>query len=118
MRVNFVSGLGKTIEGYTHPSSEWKRVKEEGITLFQPKRGGSFEIFETRPLDPRIQAYSAQDVELLFQLETALESKLGAKAAAWKRAVVRISAERVAEAHSSVYSGNGQHRAIAPDFTV
>ncbi|KAH9478240.1 piRNA biogenesis protein EXD1 [Psilocybe cubensis] len=118
LRVKFVTGLGKCIEQYLNPTPQWKRVKEEGIALFQPKQGGSFEVFETRPLDPRVQAYSAQDVELLFQLEAALESQLEGKAAAWKSAVIRISAERVAEAHNSVYAGHGQHRAIAPNFAV
>ncbi|PPQ80869.1 hypothetical protein CVT25_001878 [Psilocybe cyanescens] len=118
LRVKFLSGLGKAIDVYLRPSSEWKRVKDAGIALFRPDKGGSYDIFETRPLDARIQAYSAQDVELLFQLETALESKLGLNAAAWKRTVVNVSAERVAEAHSRVYAGHGEHRAIAPILSI
>ncbi|KDR77140.1 hypothetical protein GALMADRAFT_246361 [Galerina marginata CBS 339.88] len=116
IRVRFVSGLGKTIDTYLCPPSEWKRIKDAGALLFAPEKGGSYEVFESRPLDERIQAYAAQDVALLFDLQLVLESRLGFADEDWKRRILSASASRVAEAHSQFYSGHGQHRAVAPSF--
>ncbi|KAF8878162.1 ribonuclease H-like domain-containing protein [Gymnopilus junonius] len=116
LRVKFLSGLGKAIEVYLNPPADWKYIKEKGITLFQPNKGGSYDIFEKRPLDPTILAYCAQDVALLFKLKAALEGELGLQGSMWKEKIVRLSAARVAEAHSHYYAGNGKHRAIAPMF--
>jgi len=73
LQVKLVSGLAKTIDRYLSPPLEWQRVKEAGSKLFRPDLGGSYEVFEERPLDPRLAQYAAQDVSLLFQLEATLE---------------------------------------------
>ena len=113
--TKYVSGLAKCIELYVGPPDEWKEVKEAGTRLFLPDKGGSYAIFEQRPLDPRILAYCAQDVALMFQLEVAMKRTIqGIKG--WERRILRGSADRVAESKSSNYSGQGRHRAIAPIF--
>ncbi|CAA7261157.1 unnamed protein product [Cyclocybe aegerita] len=116
LKVRLVSGLAKTIETYISTQAQWQRIKEEGVALFRPEKGGSYEVFERRPLDPRIIAYSAQDVALLFRLEMVLISRMGTFGKDWKRRVMQASASRVGEAHSLSYPGNGKHRAIAPSF--
>lgn len=110
--TKYVSGLAKCIELYVGPPKEWKEVKEAGIRLFLPEKGGSYTIFEQRPLDPRILEYCAQDVALMFQLEAEMKRTLQGKG--WDRKVLLGSASRVAESKSSDYSGKGRHRAIAP----
>jgi len=116
LRVKFISGLGKTIEQYLAPPAEWKRIKEEGTALFAPDRGGAYEIFEQRPLDPRILLYCAQDVSLLFDLEAILENRIRGSPERWHDRVVFASSQRVNESHSRFFSGRGPHRAIAPVF--
>ncbi|KAF8156035.1 hypothetical protein B0H34DRAFT_771872 [Crassisporium funariophilum] len=112
--MRFVNGLARSIDAYLQPPLEWMRVKEEGVALFAPEKGGSYEIFDKRPMDPRIIAYCAQDVALLFELETGMEQRMGRVGKNWKSRVTTASAGRVGEARSSIYQGKGRHRAIAP----
>ena len=114
IHVKLVSGLAKTIDRYLSPPLEWQRVKEAGSKLFRPDLGGSYEVFEERPLDPRLAQYAAQDVSLLFQLEATLERQIGCWGINWIGRVVAASARRVAESKSVNYSGHGMHRANAP----
>ena len=116
--TRFVSGLTRCIEVYANPPHTWKQVKEAGIALFSPREGGSYTIFEERPLDPRILAYCAQDVALIFQLEAAMkrttivERSLGDS---WDKRILFGSANRVAESKSPNYDGRSrENRAIAP----
>ncbi|KAI0582679.1 3-5 exonuclease domain [Pyrenophora tritici-repentis] len=40
----------------------WTAIKEAGNALFDPKKGGSYSVFETRPLRTEVQDYCVQDV--------------------------------------------------------
>jgi len=112
----FVNGLKRSIQGYLpHPSREWAQAKEAGRKLFAPELGGRYEVFEDRPLDPRLMAYCAQDVALLFQLEDVLKRQLGdQKALMWEDKIVAESGERVKLAYSPSWNGQGRHMAVAP----
>lgn len=112
---SYVTGLGRVIEVYLGAPGEWKKIKNEGLKLFQPELGGTYEIFERCPLDPRIVAYSAQDVALLFELKRALEGRMGRLMPNWRSRVVKASADREAESRKP-FQGKGRHRAIAPRF--
>jgi exonuclease 3'-5' domain-containing protein 1 len=113
--TKFVSGLSRCIELYVGPPNEWKKVKEAGNRLFSPENGGSYSVFEQRPLDPRILEYCAQDVALMFQLEAAMKRTIQGEG--WEKRILLASANRVAESKSSNYDGpQGRHRAIAPVF--
>ena len=114
--IRIVNGLAKCIEHYVKPRKEWKKVKEEGKALFAPVNGGSYAIFEQRPLDARILAYCAQDVALMFQLEAAMKRKMGNKGKGWDERIVVASANRVAESKNSKYEGRAASRIIAPVF--
>lgn len=113
LHVRLVSGLKRTIDTYIHPPAEWLRVKDAGAALCFPNKGGSYAIFEQRPLDARILAYSAQDVALLFELGRVLEGTMGGVGQNWLAGVGRASAARVREAYGP-YTGHSMHRAIAP----
>jgi len=114
--IRIVNGLAKCIEHYVNPRKEWKKVKEEGKALFSPVNGGSYAIFEQRPLDARILAYCAQDVALMFQLEAAMKRKMGKKGGGWDERIIVASANRVAESKNSKYEGRSSSRIIAPVF--
>ncbi|KAF9558293.1 hypothetical protein CPC08DRAFT_709743 [Agrocybe pediades] len=114
LRVKFICGLSKAITTYLSPPSSVTQIKEDGLVLFLPEKGGSYEVFERRPLDPRIILYCAQDVAVLFQLEAVLESKIRGSLEGWHGRVVKASVKRVNEAHSRSYDGDGPHRTIAP----
>jgi len=112
IETKFVTGLVKCIEIYVGPPNAWKEVKEAGGRLFMPEKGGSYTVFEKRPLDPRILAYCAQDVALMFELEAGMKKTIEGKG--WEERIIVGSANRVAESKSSNYLGQGRHRAIAP----
>ncbi|KAF9479765.1 hypothetical protein BDN70DRAFT_932292 [Pholiota conissans] len=111
-----VTGLGKTLEQYIVPGppAEWAEVKEIVSALCYPSKGGSYEILEQRPLDPRLIVYAAQDVALLSQLHGALEARIGRKGNDWKGRVARASAARVSEAFGPYAGRTGKHRILAP----
>lgn len=111
--TKFLNGLGRTITSYLTPPMEWEPVKQAGLRLFQPDFGGSYSVFEQRPLDPRIVAYCAQDVTLLFELEETLRRSFGRFGSNWEDRIVAGSARRVSLAEGA-YEGNGRHRALAP----
>ena len=112
--TKYVNGLSRSIESYVHPPRDWKVIKEAGVALFAPEKGGSYTVFETRPMDPRISSYCAQDVAQLFKLEEALRRSLGLWGSNWENRVIAGSTKRVNQARSLVYEGQGKHRALAP----
>lgn len=113
--VRFVCGLTKCIELYVSPPSAWKEAKETGNRLFSPEKGGSYAVFEKRPMDPRIREYCAQDVALTFQLEAAMKKTIVGEG--WEERILLGSANRLAESKRSDYDGRrGRHHAIAPIF--
>jgi exonuclease 3'-5' domain-containing protein 1 len=113
----FVNGLKRSIQEYLPqgPGREWAQAKEAGRKLFAPELGGRYEVFEDRPLDPRLVAYCSQDMVLLFQLEDALRRRLGGgQVLVWEDKITAESAERVKVAYSPLFNGTGRHMALAP----
>merc|ERR1712216_885093 len=45
-----------------------ERIDMLGKQLFEPQHGGSYEVFQTRPLNPVILAYAAHDVRYMLTL--------------------------------------------------
>ncbi|KAK5627045.1 hypothetical protein RRF57_002760 [Xylaria bambusicola] len=60
-RKTFVSGLKKCVEMDLAMSPTeraiWTKEKEEGTSLFSPEKGGSYEVFNQRPLPEKIRLY-------------------------------------------------------------
>jgi exonuclease 3'-5' domain-containing protein 1 len=110
-----VNGLAKCIERDGPVSAieklKWMQAKEKGAKLFKPGQGGSFEVFNERPLREDIQAYCAQDVHILPRLWTLYDGKV---TAAWKQRVVEVSQDRVRQSQMKSYNGKGRHMALAP----
>ncbi|KAJ7705575.1 ribonuclease H-like domain-containing protein [Mycena rosella] len=113
----FVKGLVSSLETYVAPLKssavvrDWTRVKEAGLLLFAPERGGRYEVFEDRPLPAALKEYCAQDVALLHELESALSRNIGRN---WDQRVRTESAVRVAFAKKSNYTPRGPDKALVP----
>jgi len=112
-RTKFVCGLGKGMDSYGLSTPAWIRVKESGVALFAPEKGGSYEVFETRPLSDALKMYCAQDVSLTFQLEQKMRSQAGRVGLVSDAIILRESAKRVTLSQGLVYNGKGRHMAEA-----
>ncbi|KAK3313022.1 ribonuclease H-like domain-containing protein [Apodospora peruviana] len=131
-----LNGLARCIERDLHPSvltsrerTAWKAAKERGLNLFAPERGGSYAVFNERPLREEIRSYCVQDVQFLPRLwacyndKFSLVSSLKMTAATgpgkrisdeWRERVLEESKARVALSQTVGYNGKGKHMALAP----
>ncbi|EMR64753.1 putative 3 -5 exonuclease protein [Eutypa lata UCREL1] len=111
----FVCGLGKCVERdvpMTFPEmTAWKADKEKGVSLFDPKRGGSYKVFSERPLRKEIQEYCIQDAKYLPHLWSNYDKKL---TPTWKINVCEATKARVAESQTQSFDPDGKHMAMAP----
>jgi exonuclease 3'-5' domain-containing protein 1 len=109
----YVKGLSKCIEmDLTLTWSEmkiWKSIKEKGLNLFEPDRGGSHEVFNIRPLSEDIILYCIQDVKLLPRLWQTYHSKLTQN---WAVKVEEATKERVDLSKTESYVPHGKHKAL------
>ncbi|KAF8623861.1 hypothetical protein AX15_006178 [Amanita polypyramis BW_CC] len=114
--ARFLASLEKTTEEYLNIGRDWQDIKEQGIALFVPSRGGYYGILEKRPLDPRLVAYCEQDVSVMSSLAKALRSQMGMEGRNWELRVYAASMSRVALAWNPRYRGDGSgpRKAIAP----
>jgi exonuclease 3'-5' domain-containing protein 1 len=114
-RRKFLHGLSKCIEKdgglKKDEKSELLAVKEKGLNLFAPERGGSYEVFNTRPIDRDIVAYCVQDVAFLPVLWKHYHDRLTPE---WARKVEIATEERIVLSQSASYEGKGEGRALGP----
>jgi exonuclease 3'-5' domain-containing protein 1 len=114
-RKKFLNGLSKCIErdGMLTRSEKqrWKDVKDKGLHLFAPERGGTYEVFNHRPLDDRIMSYCVQDVQFLARLWCTYYPKMTPR---WREKVQAETKKRITSSQSPSFNGEGQHMALAP----
>lgn len=110
-----VNGLAKCIErdGPMSPADllTWKTTKEKGVKLFAPEHGGSYAVFNQRPMPQDIIDYCVQDVELLPRLWALYNGKL---TQAWRERVRASTIDRIVLSQSATYNGKGPHKALPP----
>jgi exonuclease 3'-5' domain-containing protein 1 len=94
-------------------SASWTTIKNQGVSLFAPEKGGSYEVFEKRPLDPRLVQYCMHDVAFMFELERVMRGRLSRNMNHWDAFIVRESAARVALSQTVAYNGKGRHMTLA-----
>ncbi|KAK4900035.1 hypothetical protein LTR27_002798 [Elasticomyces elasticus] len=107
-----VSGLARCIEQNIHGAStaSWKSAKEKGEKLFKSEHGGSYEVFNQRPLSAEILSYCVGDVQFLPELRNLFWSQTKNC-----REVVDAATERrIAASQSAEYQPRGPNRALAP----
>lgn len=111
----FIHGLARCIErdaGLTAlEASVWKAIKDNGRRLFAPERGGSYEVFNSRPLSEAIIKYCAQDVRILPMLWAVYNGKLEWR---WKEKIEVTTRDRVRVCFQAGYTGVGRHMAQSP----
>lgn len=111
----YLAGLGKCIERdaqLTDAAIEiWKATKEKGLSLFAPERGGSYEIFNTRPLPEDIVQYCAQDVVHLPLLWKTYKKSLSSM---WLVTVEFETEARLNMAKDASYDPDGKNKALSP----
>lgn len=114
-RRRFLKSLAKCIEcdsSMTYREKlAFKHTKAKGKELFDPDRGGSYEVFNSRPLSKDIKDYCSQDVQFLPELWRQYDRKL---TETWKRRVKEEVERRISESQSAAFNGNGPHMAQAP----
>ncbi|CAI6087788.1 unnamed protein product [Clonostachys chloroleuca] len=110
-----ISGLAKCIEKDAPLSSvERSRlaaIKAKGSALFSPEKGGSYAVFDARPLSGEILDYCVQDTTILPRLWSHYDRQLSR---AWDERVRDMSRRRVKESQSPAFNGKGQHMALGP----
>jgi exonuclease 3'-5' domain-containing protein 1 len=114
-RKKFVNGLSKCMENdldlLYRQKLECQRVKEEGVKLFAPEKGGTYEVFNKRPLSDAIGLYCVQDVQWLPVLYQTYLRKVSNTMSA---KIARATLDRVKESQSPFYVGYSQHKALGP----
>lgn len=112
----FLNGLAKCVQNYVLTSfdksgqANWKLAKEKGKRLFKAEEGGSYEVFNQRPIPEEIISYCVGDVQCLPELRDIFWKT---RANQWQNLVREESKKRVAESQKSEYQPHGPDRAVA-----
>ncbi|KAK6596825.1 hypothetical protein H4I96_09477 [Botrytis cinerea] len=109
----YLNGLAKCIEQSGLDSRDltsWKLAKEKGERLFKVQFGGSYEVFEQRPIRNHIISYCVGDVQHLPKLR----SRYYSRTSRWRDLVGRESKKRVEESQKPEYQPHGPERTLAP----
>ena len=113
----FMSGLAKCIEDYVLPPldridlASWKAAKEKGERLFKAEHGGSYEIFNQRPIPEEIISYCVGDVMCLPSLRDRFWSGATIR---WQDLVNEETQKRVVATQTSEYQPHGRDKTLAP----
>ncbi|EYE96858.1 uncharacterized protein EURHEDRAFT_529683 [Aspergillus ruber CBS 135680] len=109
------AGLAKCIERDAPMTAleirTWKESKEKGLELFDPGRGGTYEIFNLRPLPNEVIGYCVQDVRFLPKLWLHYHRKMSPK---WKRMVAAEATNRIKLSQAATYDAKGKWKALRP----
>ena len=111
----FVNGLERCIDRDAPLSlaekRDWKAAKERGLELFHPSKGGSYEVFNARPIGTDIELYCVNDVRFLPQLRVLY---LGRLDDGWKQKVAQETEKRVQESQSLAYQPQSENKKFGP----
>ena len=89
----------------------WKATKARGKDLFAVERGGSAELFNSRPLHPDLISYCSQDVMCLPILWIIYTEKMWNS---WQKRVDEETERRVLLALDKTYDPKGANKALSP----
>lgn len=89
----------------------WNATKERGKALFVPGKGGSYEIFNIRPLQDTIINYCAGDVVHLPRLYQVYSQKIDTSLL---KRVQEETRRRVAMSQAESYDPHGKEKALSP----
>jgi len=110
-----VCGLAKCIEQERalplRALEQWQSTKKEVVKMFDPKLGGSYEVFNARPLPQVLIEYCVGDVEFLPLLSTIYQSRLDSP---WLERVRIETEKRLEESRSPSYQPHGKQKSLGP----
>ena len=90
---------------------DWEATKARGQALFCAEYGGSYEVFNTRPMPQDIIDYCAHDVIYLPVLWKFYSQKIGKK---WLERVKEETVKRVLVSQAESYEAHGEHKVLSP----
>ena len=102
--------LGLSVSALT----ECRRIKEVGVQMFSPEKGGSYAVWLQRPLPKALLDYSVQDVMMLPNMLLVYAKRLNQAVAAQ---VHTETLKRVTQSQGPTPFMNGRHMAIGPTFS-
>jgi exonuclease 3'-5' domain-containing protein 1 len=114
-RRRFLNGLDRCITNDAPISlvekQNWKAAKEKGLELFHPSRGGSYDVFNARPINEDIERYCVIDVQFLPLLRNLYWGRLND---AWKMKVMDETKKRVQDSQSPAYQPQSEDKKFGP----
>ncbi|KAK8018769.1 ribonuclease H-like domain-containing protein [Apiospora marii] len=110
---NNLSGLSQCMARVLSPAEdvEWANSKRAGRLLFSPDEGGSFDVFNVRPLSPELISYCVGDVYYLPRLRQRNWVFLSDE---WKQKVIEETEARVVESHQEDYQPHSPWKTMSP----
>ncbi|KAG8630787.1 hypothetical protein KVT40_002406 [Elsinoe batatas] len=111
-----LKGLAKCIDDEKvmskNEAKRWQEDKEKVTAMFDPKMGGSYEIWNKRPiLNQDLIRYAVGDVRYLLALAAVYEGRLKSS---WVDKVTQETQRRLMESRSSTYEPGGRQKALGP----
>ncbi|KAK5734605.1 hypothetical protein LTR17_008826 [Elasticomyces elasticus] len=110
-----VCGLAACIEHeHALPSSklhDWQTTKTEVVKMFDPKLGGSYEVFNIRPLPQILIDYCVGDVKVLPTLSAIYDGRLNYH---WSEKARTETEKRLEESRGPSYKHKGKHKIFGP----
>lgn len=94
------------------PTDKWQQNKREGIRMFDPKLGGSYDVLNLRPLLHALIEYCVGDVQCLPELSAIYQGRLSKE---WSRKVLIESEVRLTESRSTSYQPKNKKRIFGPE---
>ena len=114
---DFVADLAKCTQRdslvSTTIEAEWQRTNDGTSRMYDPKKGGRYEIFNERPLHPDIVRYCAGGVSLLPGLYKTYQSKLNQRGENfWRTEVEKATRDRTGLSQSRAMPGRQGTRLV------
>lgn len=114
-RRRFINGLERCIDNDAPLSlsqkRDWKMTKEKGLKLFHPAKGGSYDVFNTRSLDPGMVRYCVNNMQYLPLLRNLYWRRPNES---WRTKVTAETERRVAESQSATYEPQSEAKKYGP----
>ncbi|KAE8351574.1 ribonuclease H-like domain-containing protein [Aspergillus coremiiformis] len=111
-RRRHVSGLSRCIEELLSKQErdQWRLGKQKGEALWNPDKGGSYNVFNTRPLANEVMSYCVGDVQYL----PALYRKYRCDTVRWRNLIAEESQKRVSASQAAEYQPYSREKARSP----
>lgn len=116
---DYVAGLTKCVQTASSvpdaAKRAWQETKYTAGRLYDPKRGGSYKVFNERPLRSDILEYCAHDVEVLASLWDEYSTKLRKPGyGCWRSMIRHETQQRIKLSQSSHYDGQAESKKYGP----